>query len=271
MPFNVACSTLSCSAKTYPDLFQALRKIRDLGFASHDLAAFENWQNLNPSFLANASSAAVENLAHSLRKTGLNLIAINAGPSVSMTSPSESDQSTYRKEVQALIDFAYITDAKTITLQPPKRSPDPKTEERNIAQLIETAKEFGPKAKKKSIRLTFENHQGSVLENPKDALRFCETVSNYSGLTYDPSHFIMQGHTLEDTLSLIPYSPHIHLRNATLESMQANYPNSGHDYLIPLKNHLSDINYAGTLSIEYFNDFDPSFESVMNIKELFEQ
>lgn len=71
------------------------------------------------------------------------------------------------------------------------------------------------------MRLTFEPHQGAVVEDPAVARRLVEALWPQVGIAYDPSHFVMQEIPLEATAPLLDYTTHVHVRNAAPGQMQA--------------------------------------------------
>ena len=75
------------------------------------------------------------------------------------------------------------------------------------------------------------------------------------GITYDPSHYVMQGISLLETKEIVPYSHHVHIRNARQGAMQAGM-DDGEISLEEFVGMLGDSNYNGYVSIEYFNGFD---------------
>jgi sugar phosphate isomerase/epimerase len=121
--------------------------------------------------------------------------------------------------------------------------------------------------KSRKITLSVEGHQGSLLEKPEDALRMMKSLWPTVGFTYDPSHFVMQGISLEETEPLLDYTMHVHVRNASLGKMQDTMTDGIVDFqwlITALQAH----NYDGAVSIEYFSGFDTEFKNTIALREL---
>ena len=64
----LSCSTLCFDARTYPDLDDVFGRIEGLEFQAVDLAAFEDWQNVNPSVLIEEQRSAQSNYDQGLAR-----------------------------------------------------------------------------------------------------------------------------------------------------------------------------------------------------------
>ena len=86
------------------------------------------------------------------------------------------------------------------------------------------------------------------------------------GITYDPSHYVMQGISLLETKEIVSYSHNVHIRNARQGAMQAGM-DDGEISLEEFVGMLGDSNYNGYVSIEYFNGFDGGCANIIKIRE----
>ena len=74
--------------------------------------------------------------------------------------------------------------------------------------------EFVEISQKSYITFMVEPHVKSSFESPESALWLAEQVKGM-GIVLDYSHFIWKGYTQSEVDILIPYTRHVHLRQAT--------------------------------------------------------
>ncbi len=262
MSIQIACSTLSLSSKTYPDLDDTLNRIKDLGFEYVDLAVFEGWQNIDPSWLARASENEMDALVERILSTGLSICALNAGTSKRIPDADEDSRKIMLNEHQALIRFAEKLSCPIITIQPCNLKQHTLEEAisltRSIAPRLEALHSGSP------VKLTFETHKNTALEDPKKTLDLIKSLEPEMKITYDNSHYTMQDIHLQDTKPLLEHAHHIHVRTSAPGNMQAPYPNGCED-IGELAEELKKRDYQGAIAIEYFNGFD---DDLVNLKQL---
>jgi sugar phosphate isomerase/epimerase len=111
-----------------------------------------------------------------------------------------------------------------------------------------------------------EGHQGSLLEEPGNALRLMAELWPAVGFTYDPSHWTMQDIPLAETAPLLHYTVHVHVRNAASGRMQASIAEGGVDFAWLIEA-LRRNHYDGAVAIEYFNGFDSCFSETQALAE----
>jgi sugar phosphate isomerase/epimerase len=262
---HLSCSTLGFELETYPDIGDTLRRIRALGFTACDIAAFEDWQNVNPSSLVEDNSAWVNEVEEGLGATGLRVTSLNCGMSTQLDDPDPRAFAQYCREFEALADLAVRLRCPNLTVQPGHGAAG-----HGIAEHTETARKhlahLGPLAQERGLTIGVEGHQGSLLEDPTHALQFIEEVWPVVGFTYDPSHWTMQDIPLAETAPLLRYTVHVHVRNAALGKMQATVAEGGVDFawLIEALRHQR---YSGAVAVEYFNGFDSSFSETLALAE----
>ena len=261
----VSCSTLACTIEDCPDVRDVIFRIKGLGFGAFDLAAFEGWQNVNPSVLARGDEAWCGRLVEAVRQSGMRVSSINAGPSKPLNDPAPESFEQYRKEYAALCDLARSVGCANITVQPGRAM-----EGRDAGELFDAAAqhlaELAPLGEAGGVTLSVEGHQGSLLEKPADALRMMERLWPGVGFTYDPSHFCMQGIALGRTEALLDYTRHVHVRNASVGQMQETFEGGEIDFAW-LVSALRDRGYEGAVTIEYFGGFDKDFTSTLALRE----
>ena len=262
----LSCSTLVCARRDYPHLRDALARIKELGFEAIDLAAFENWQNVDPSQLAADGGAWLDNFAGMLADLHLRVSSINAGTSRPVNDPDPEAFAQVRKEYAALLDLAEKVGCPNITVQPGRMM-----EGHGFEELFDTAaehlRELAALGTGRGVTLSVEGHQGSLLETVAAGARMMAALRPAVGFTYDPSHFAMQRIDLRRTEPLLDYAAHVHVRNAAPDRMQETMERGGVDFewLVAA---LRERGYDGAVAIEYFNGFDRDFTSVLALRDL---
>lgn len=261
----LSCSTLCFDSETHPDIGEVLSRIRAMGFKAVDLAAFEDWQNVNPSFLLEDDGSWSDMLLETLEELDLRMNSINGGPSVAINDPDPARFVRYRQEVVALLDLAVKLGCPNLTLQPGR----PIAGER-VAELLDRTQahlaELGPLAAARNVTLSVEGHQGSLLEKPDAAHRMMEALWPRVGFTYDPSHWAMQRIPLDETARLLPFTYNVHVRNAKPDAMQASTDDGVVDFAW-LVEALRTSGYDGAVAIEYFNGFDADLEETAALRD----
>lgn len=266
---HLSCSTLVCPHDTYPSIGDAIHKIKELGFRAIDVAAFEGWQNVDPSSLAAGDQSWPQELAAGLEAMGLEVSSLNCGPSQQLSDPDPASFAQYRREHQALVDLAAAVGCPNITVQPGGvreglgfgRSFDVSLG--HLSELSGAGAESG-------VSLSVEGHQGSLLEKPADGVRLMEALWPSVGFTYDPSHFVMQEIPLHETEGLLDYTVHVHVRNASAGNMQATMDEGRVDFAW-LVSALRERGYQGGVAIEYFSGFDADFRNTLALQDLLVQ
>lgn len=269
MSIPIACSTLCLSKEAYPDLEDALKRIKEVGFSHVDLATFEGWQNIDPSWLCRSSEGEIDSLADQILSTGLKVAAFNSGTSKRIGNTDAGALEILLEEHGALIGFAERLNCQIITAQPCSIKQIPIEQAKDLT--IEHSLKLAELHEGRSVTLTLEGHKNSALEDPKVALEVLQEIAPRKiGITYDNSHYTMQGFSLEDTKALLSYAPHIHIRTSENQRMQAPFPADCVN-IEALMRELKTSNYQGAVSIEYFNGFDDCLENALKLKEFVEK
>lgn len=99
------------------------------------------------------------------------------------------------------------------------------------------------------LRFCFEPHMDSSVLTPEEALMMVECVPGLN-LTLDYAHFIVQGYKLADLTALLPYTAHVHVRQAVKGRLQTPFSQGRIDLDVMMRDLLAS-GYRGTLTIEY--------------------
>jgi sugar phosphate isomerase/epimerase len=162
------------------------------------------------------------------------------------------------------MELARAVGCRSITIQPGSLDTNPVLEE-SLVLLEQRAPVIGEMARKRGIALGMEGHQGSILENVRTGLALVRKLYPLAGVTYDPSHYVMQGYSLEETKPLLDYAVQVHFRNASRGNMQANMQDGEID-IAQFAGLLKEKNYNGSIAIEYFSGFDADCANTLAIK-----
>jgi len=234
-----------------------------LGFRAFDLAAFEGWQNVDPSTLVEGNDGWTRAFMDAVAASGMRVSSFNAQPSRPITDPDPTAFAQYEREYRTLLDLAGAVRCPNITVQPGNPM-----EGRSFARLFDTAMAHLSRlsALSAQVTLSVEAHKGSLLEQAGDTLRMMKALWPSVGLTFDPSHFVMQGISPKEMESLLEYTMHVHVRNASPGKMQDTMEDGAvnFDWLISA---LRDHGYDGALTIEYFAGFDKAFRNTLALRE----
>lgn len=264
-PVQVSCSCLVCDRREYPTVRDALAKIAELGFAAFDLDAFENWQHVSPSRLADDEANGADRLVETISASALTVSSFNCGMSRSLADPDADAFAQYKREFLALLDLASRVSCPNLTVQPggPREGYDDDT----LRELVATRlSELSRHASQRGITVGVEAHHGSLLERPEAAVELIGRLWPAVGLTYDPSHFVIQEIPLQDTEPLLDHTVHVHVRNAAPGKMQETMEDGVVDFAW-LVGALEARGYDAALAIEYFNGFDVDFRNTRVLRE----
>ncbi len=268
MPIKLACSTLCLSNDAYPNLYDKLAKIKEIGFDHVDLATFEDWQDINPSWLASASAEDIDKTVDSILSSGLHVCAMNSGTNKRIGNTDADSEEILLKEHEALISFAEKLSCPIITVQPSS------LKQHSFDEAVTATRRQTPLLAKlhegKPVGLTLEGHKNTAMENPSVALDILKSIEPQAGITYDNSHYTMQDLHLRDTIDLLDFATHVHVRTSSVDNMQAPYPN-GCDDIEELIDELTRRDYQGAISIEYFGGFDDDLANLKKLKAFLEE
>jgi sugar phosphate isomerase/epimerase len=243
---------LSCSTCVYGDLDlrDALDRIDGLGFGAFDLFALENMGQVWPSRLAagDLDSAAI---AHTIRESGLRVSSFNCGFSRALNDPDRSARNQVEAEFRALVELAASVECSVFTVQTGGYDNTIGRVE-SFDRALEGLQRLVSIGHGSGIPLSFEPHWGAVVEKPADALYMVKRLWPGVGITYDPSHFVMQTDigSLTDTEPLLEYSVHVHVRNASPGKMQVSMDEGVVDFAWLVRS-LQERGYEGAVAIEY--------------------
>jgi len=131
---------------------------------------------------------------------------------------------------------------------------------RELTRMVDYAGERG-------VEVRPEPHSESIMGTLATCQQMLEDVPGLK-VSLDYSHFMPQGHALEEVHALIPYAGHVHARQANRERLQCRYEEGILDFEAIVEA-LVDRGYDGNIALEYVcvnyrgcNDIDVITESL---------
>jgi len=241
---RIACSTAVFCRKP---LAEALAGVRDLGFAEIDLLLIDGWVHVNPSDLADDWNREAQRVDSLLEENGLSPIAFNSGLSVKLHDRSEHSRRRMLLELDAVIRFAARHGVTTSALQPPSGLPEG-SRNQLVRQSMASLQELTEHASPQGLTLALECHAQTIFEELETVLRLLDAAP-WLSLAYDPTHFVMNGVDLRETLPLLNRAAHVHLRDAAPGKMQVPFGQGAVNFDWILGS-LQNAGYVGDVSIE---------------------
>ncbi len=153
-----------------------------------------------------------------------------------------------REDYRSVIEFCGASRIPSVTVLPGIVQ-EGWTRENALAVAAEELIHMSATSRDEGVTTTFEAHVESILESPLDTLTFVHSYPELK-LTLDYGHFICQGYTQEQVDPLVPYTSHVHLRQAAPRKLQARW-NEGTLDFTGIIGRLASANYTGFLSLEY--------------------
>ena len=246
---------LACADFSFPLLphDRVLDLIAMLDFDGVDIGLFEGRSHLWPSRELKSPAKSGRRLRHKLSDRGLQCadVFLQMNPSFipyAVNHPEAARRRRARDWFVRTLDYAAAAGAKHVTTLPGvhfDKQPRAVSWQRTCEELAWRMAQ----AECRGLVFGVEAHVGSIVPNPKTALRLVRDVPGLT-LTLDYTHFTRVG--LPDSASerLIPYASHFHARGASKGRLQSPFPHNTIDYARVLRM-MRKTNYRGYMGVEY--------------------
>jgi sugar phosphate isomerase/epimerase len=165
-----------------------------------------------------------------------------------INDPDPSERSRKREQIKRLAEFCCEAGILSIMVLPGAFLPGQSASEAHRLSC-DALNEFLLITQPAKVALMFEPHVGSSFESPTSAAWLAEHASGV-GICLDYSHFICLGYTVPDVDPLIPYTTHVHLRQARSGLLQTELADGTINFALVLDK-LRQAGYGGYLSVEY--------------------
>ena len=116
------------------------------------------------------------------------------------------------------------------------------------------------------VTFALELHTRSPFESMDQVNRLLAEIPDVP-LVYAPTHFVMQGMEIRDTVWMMRNAAHVHLRDAAPGELQSAFGKGQVDFDWVLGT-LRDQGYQGAISIEYLGSPDTPFDVVDSARRL---
>jgi sugar phosphate isomerase/epimerase len=236
---------IACHAWAYNDkpFEEAVGTIARLGFRNIDLGS---GPHLDLEKAASQPGAEARRIRTVLDKFHLQLTDIY------FMLPYVNSPDPRRREAQLtlfdrLIPFALALGTPGITISPGILHPDGAAH--SLSRTMPALMHMSQTTEDTDLRLSFEPHMDSSITTPELAQLVAEAVPGVS-ISLDYAHFIVQGYSLGDLIPLLPYTAHIHIRQAVKGRLQTPHSQGRIDLPVMLGD-LKEADYHGVLTVEY--------------------
>jgi sugar phosphate isomerase/epimerase len=249
---------LSCAdfAWRYLDHDSIVELIAALGFRGIDVSLFRDYSVLSLDKAIEYPDEFAKDLTARLDKVGLELVDLFPGDMerFAPNDPDESERSESRSLYVRVLEVARRLAPRVMSLTPGFSFPgDPVREalDRSIEELrwrIDYAGSVG-------VSVSFEPHQGSVLEDPELLREFLERLPD-AKLTLDYGHFIVNGFSQEEIEPFLSRARHLHARGGRKGLVQARLDENTIDWARFVRV-AQEAGYEGWIAVEYIHDPRP--------------
>lgn len=249
------------------DLDAALAALAGLGFREVDLIVIDSWGLVSQEALVRDFDAETARVRGLLQQHGLEAVSINTAFSPQLHERGEaSANEERRRQVRAVCRFMKALGIR-IGAHYPGHIGDWKNDPEGVWKAtLESLREIQEIAAAEGVILAPELHFKTPFERPGDARRLLREIPGLP-VTYEPSHFIVNGIDYRDTADLLDAAVHFHLRTSAPEELQC-APPRGLEALDWMMERLRSRNADGYVSIEYLPgaDFD-ALEAIRRLRQ----
>ena len=246
---------LACADFTFPLLShdRVLELIAMLEFEGVDIGLFERRSHLWPSKEFKSPAKSGKKLRRKLSDRGLRCadVFLQMNPSFvpyAINHPKAARRRHARDWFLKTLDYAAAAGAKHVTTLPGVYFEGEKPSDswqRTCDELVWRVEQ----AKDHRIIFGIEAHVGSIVPNPRTALRLVRDVAGLT-LTLDYTHFTRAGMPDSAAETLIAHASHFHARGARKGRLQTALQHNTIDYARVLRA-MREVNYQGYVGVEY--------------------
>ena len=246
---------LACADFAFPLLphDRVLDLIAMLEFDGVDIGLFEGRSHLWPSREFKSAAKSGKQLGRKLADRGLRCadVFLQLDPSFvpyAINQPDAARRRHARHSFLQTLDYAAACGAKHVTTLPGVHfdNEKPATAWQRCCEELAWRVE---QAKQQRLVFSVEAHVGSIVPNPKAALRLVRGVPGLT-LTLDYTHFTRAGLPDSAAEPLVAHASHFHARGARKGRLQASFPQNTIDYACVLGG-LRKAGYRGYVGVEY--------------------
>jgi sugar phosphate isomerase/epimerase len=247
---------LACADNTFRLLQpweSAVELIRLLGLDGVDVCLMGNRSHLRPEHVRGDLAACAERVRtvlerHELTLSDLFVIPWTTFERFAPNHPDAGERKRSRALFADMLVLAGLTGAPGLTMLPGIDWAG-ETHEDSFERSVEELAFRSERARAEGLRFSIEPHLGSVVQDPTEAKRLCETAPGVE-LTLDYSHFVYQGYGPEAIEPLVAHARHFHARGAREGRMQVALKDSAIDFE-RMVDVMREAGYDGDIGLEY--------------------
>ncbi len=243
---KIACST---GIRSTEPLDAACQLIAELGFRYVDPLAMESW-HVKPSRLVADAAQEAALVRAVFERHGLECVAVNLGFVHNFTTCTDAQHTVNLEVIKGACLLAQTLDASIITISPGSMGDE--AHQAVLQRISVRLNEAIAIAVGAGSILALETHSGAIAVQPSAARELLERCPGLR-LTYDPSHYVAEKIPVAETLDLLDFAAHIHLRNARVGHFQERMDEGALDLPWMVDGILAS-GYEGAISIEYIQD-----------------
>ena len=165
-----------------------------------------------------------------------------------INDPDPKVRAENKEQIQRLTEFCQEAGILSILVLPGMLLSGQKAAD-GWALSAEALREYVDITKEAGIDLFYEPHVKCSFESPKMAVWLAQQVPG-ARIALDYSHFVCQGYTQPEIDPLIPYTGHVHLRQAKSGLLQTKLEDGTINFALVL-DELLKISYSGYWCVEY--------------------
>ena len=165
-----------------------------------------------------------------------------------INDPDPKVRAGNKEHIRRLTEFCHAAGILSILVLPGMLLPKQKASD-GWALSVEALSEYASITQEAGISLFFEPHVKSSFESPKLATWLAQQVPSVR-IALDYAHFVCQGYTQPDVDTLIPYTGHVHLRQARPGLLQAKLEDGTINFALVVAR-LQNAGYDGYWCVEY--------------------
>jgi len=246
----------------------ALAAIGGAGFRDVDLMAIGRWAHFNPAELAADYGGVVGRVEAALSGNGLTMRAMNIGMNAQMHDRRRESVEANLRELGALCKLMRYFGVGHCALQPLQKDASRPAAD-VLRDSVDSLEEYYGCASRHGVSLGLELHNNSPFETVEAARYVYERIPEAT-IVFDPTHFIMDGLTLQDSEFVMGKAVHCHIRDAGPGMIQARLGEGTVDFAWIVRR-FNELGYEGHLSIEYLhNDEWDALAEAVRLKALLE-
>jgi len=165
-----------------------------------------------------------------------------------INDPDPEVRSKNKEQIQRLTEFCHLAGILSILVLPGMPLPGQKAAD-GRALSVEALNEYAAITEEAGVDLFIEPHVKCSFESPKTAAWLAQQVTG-ARIALDYSHFVCQGYTQLDVDTLIPYTGHVHLRQAKSGLLQTKLEDGTINFALVV-DELQNAGYTGYWCVEY--------------------